>query len=133
MPDFHRRAIDGADLDTAGARGRVVVIDFFSKHCEPCKRTLPELEALHRAEPEVLVIGVAEDESASDAQETVSAYQLTFKVVHDQGNALSGRYRVTDIPTTFVARPGGAIHWVGGAQITQDALSRAIAEARRAP
>jgi cytochrome c-type biogenesis protein len=131
MPDIHRRAIDGADVDTAGARGRVVVIDFFSKHCEPCRRTLPELEALHRAEPEVLVIGVAEDDAVSDVQEMVSTHQLTFKVVQDQGNVLSGRYRVRDIPTTFVARPGGAIHWVGGADVTQDALSRAIAEARR--
>lgn len=131
MPDIHRRAIDGTDIDTAGARGRVVVVDFFSKHCEPCKRTLPELEALHRAEPEVLVVGVAEDDSVSDVQEVVSTHQLTFKVVHDQGNVLSGRYRVSDIPATFVVRPGGAVHWVGGAQITQDDLARAIAEARR--
>jgi len=132
LPDFRRRALDGSEIDTARGRGRVVVVDFFAKSCEPCRRTLPELEALHRAEPEVLVVGVAEDESVSDANEVVSAHQLTFEVVHDQGNVLSGRFRVSDLPITFVAGPGGAIHWVGDARVTQDGLSRAIAAARRA-
>jgi thiol-disulfide isomerase/thioredoxin len=133
MPDVHRRALDGALVDTARARGQVVIVDFFAKYCEPCRRTLPELEALHRDEPSVLVVGVDEDENESDAREVVDSLRLTFEVVHDRDHVLSGRYRVTDLPMTFVAGPEGAIRWAGGEHLTSGDLARAVATARRPP
>jgi peroxiredoxin len=131
MREVHARALDGESVDTAGARGRVVVVEFFGKYCEPCKRALPALEALHRAEPEVLVVGVAEDTSEAEAREMVEMYHLTFKVVNDRDKALSGRYRVSEIPATFVASPKGVIRWVGGEAIGTDELSRVVAAVRR--
>jgi thiol-disulfide isomerase/thioredoxin len=131
MPEVHRRALDGADVDTARARGQVVVIDFFAKYCEPCKRALPEIEALHRDEPNVLVVGVAEDEAEGDAREMVDTFRLTFKVVHDREHVISGRYRVNELPMTFVAGPDGAIRWAGREHVTSGDLGRVIAAARR--
>src|SRR5437016_4900339 len=48
-PDFRRPTLDGSALETSTFRGRVVVIDFFAEHCTPCVRSLPAIEALHRA------------------------------------------------------------------------------------
>lgn len=130
LPDFRRPTLDGPTVDTKAARGQVVVVKFFAKYCEPCKRTLPAAEALHRENPDVLFIGVAEDERASDVREVVSAYGLSFPVVHDVGNVLSGRYRVTDMPMTFVARASGEVLWVGGPENTEAGLPLAIAAAK---
>jgi thiol-disulfide isomerase/thioredoxin len=131
MPDVHRRALDGADVDTARARGQVVIVDFFAKYCEPCRRTLPELEALHREAPNVLVVGIAEDETEADAREMIDTLRLTFKVVHDREHVLSGRYRVNELPMTFVAGPEGAIRWAGGEHVTSEGLARVVAAARQ--
>lgn len=126
IPDFHRPALDGSTIDTASARGRVVVIKFFAQYCEPCKKTLPEVEALHKDRPDVLVLGIDEDELASDAQQMVQRYGLTFPVIHDGSNVLSGRFRVREMPVTFVADKQGTIRWVGGPAQTGDELRRAI-------
>src|SRR4051794_27417397 len=62
LPDFQRRTLDGPAADTKALRGRVVVVKFFAKYCEPCKQTLPWMESFAESHKDVAVIGVAEDE-----------------------------------------------------------------------
>ncbi len=126
LPSFHRVALDGSPVDTKSLAGRVVVVKFFAEYCAPCQKTLPAAEALHKSHPEVLLVGVSEDERASTAQEIASRFGLTFPVVHDAGQVLAGRFRVTEMPATFVAGTDGTIQWVGGADQNEDALERAV-------
>ena len=127
LPDIKRRTLDGATFDTAEARGKkVTVVKFFAKYCEPCKRSLPWFEQFAKTHPEVAVLGIAEDERESDVRDVVSTFGLTFPIVHDTGNALSGRFRVTDMPITFVADKSGRIRWVGGPGQTEADLESAV-------
>jgi thiol-disulfide isomerase/thioredoxin len=126
FPDFKRKTIDGAPFDTAQSRGKVVVVKFFAKFCEPCKTSLPWFQRFAVENPKVVVVGIAEDERESDVRELVQAYGLTFPVIQDTGNALSGRFRVTDLPITFVADPSGRVRWVGGPGQTEAQLEAAV-------
>lgn len=126
VPDFARPTLAGDRVDTETLRGKTVVIKFFAKYCEPCKRTLPAAQKLHQEHPEVAFVGVSEDEYASDAQALVQAYGLTFPVVHDQGNVLAGRFRVSEMPVTFVVDAQGVVQWVGGPAQNEDDLAAAI-------
>jgi cytochrome c biogenesis protein CcmG/thiol:disulfide interchange protein DsbE len=130
MPEFKRRAVDGRAVDTQALRGQVVVVKFFAKYCEPCKKTLPAAERIHQADPGVAFIGVAEDEYAADVDHMIQTYRLTFPVVHDRGNVLSGRFRVSEMPISFVVDRAGTIRWVGAEQHTEADLERAIAAAK---
>jgi cytochrome c biogenesis protein CcmG/thiol:disulfide interchange protein DsbE len=127
VPDFARPTLAGASVDTEKLRGKVVVIKFFAKYCEPCKRTLPAAEKLHRKHAEVAFVGVSEDEYASDAQVLVDTYGLSFPIVHDQGNVLAGRFRVSEMPVTFVVDTQGVVQWIGGPGQDEDDLAAAIA------
>ncbi|MCX4242265.1 TlpA family protein disulfide reductase [Paraliomyxa miuraensis] len=127
VPDFARPTLAGARIDTKELRGQVVVIKFFAKYCEPCKHTLPAAEKLHRKHPNVAFVGVSEDEYASDAQALVDGFGLSFPVVHDQGNVLAGRFRVSEMPVTFVVDAQGVVQWVGGPGQGEDDLAAAIA------
>jgi thiol-disulfide isomerase/thioredoxin len=132
LPDVKRRTLDGATFDTTEARGRkVVVVKFFAKYCEPCKRSLPWFQKFASDHPEVAVLGIAEDERESDARDVVTMYGLRFPIVHDTGNALSGRFRVTDMPITFVADRTGRIRWVGGPDQTESELEAAVSASSR--
>ena len=72
-------------------------------------------------------IGISEDEYASDAQSLVDGFGLSFPVVHDQGNVLAGRFRVSEMPVTFVIDGQGVVQWVGGPGQDEDDLASAIA------
>jgi thiol-disulfide isomerase/thioredoxin len=132
LPKFERRTVN-ADKVSSAAGGQVVVVKFFAKYCEPCKKTLPAAERLHRERTQVLFVGVAEDEYQADVQEMIDRYQLTFPIVHDRGNVLAGRFRVQDLPLTFVADRKGTVRWVGGGKTSESDLEAAIEWAETAP
>jgi peroxiredoxin len=130
LPAFRRSTLDGSSIDTKALQGRVVVVKFFAEYCAPCQKTLPAAEALHQSHPDIVMLGVSEDERQSTARELVSRFQLSFPVVHDSGQILAGRFRVTEMPATFIAGSDGTIQWVGDAEQDEDALERALASIR---
>lgn len=129
-PKFARDTLDGRRIDTGSLTGKVWVVKFFAEYCEPCKRTLPEAQRLHEKFDDVAFIGVSEDERQEDAAGLVRTYGLSFPVVLDRGNVLSGRFRVSQLPITFVVDAAGNVAWVGGPEQDENALERAIASVR---
>jgi len=124
-PSFKREAIDGSSVQVA-TPGKVVVVKFVAKYCQPCVRTLPAIEKLHAKHPEILIVGVSEDESEADARALVATYNLTFPIVHDNQQVLAARYRVSDLPVTYVLDGKGNVAWVGGPEKSEDDLVGAI-------
>jgi thiol-disulfide isomerase/thioredoxin len=127
VPAFKRPSVQGPMFDTATAAGRVVVVDFFAAYCLPCQRALPAVERLARERRDVVFVGVSLDDDAGLAMRQVSRHRLTFPVVHDAGNVLAGRFRVTDLPATFVIDGAGRVAWVSGPGQSEGALDRAVA------
>jgi peroxiredoxin len=130
LPEFRGPALDGRSVDMALFRGRPVVVKFFAEYCEPCKRTLPAAQRLSGENPQVVFVGVSADDHASTARAIAARYALTFVVVHDRGRALQGRFRVRELPVTFVADSSGTVRWVGGAEQTEHDLERALRAVR---
>jgi cytochrome c biogenesis protein CcmG/thiol:disulfide interchange protein DsbE len=129
-PDFKRDALDGSKFELGASKGKVVVVKFVAKYCEPCVRTLPAIEKLHAKHPEIFIVGVSEDERESEARELVATYKLTFPVVHDNQQVLAARYRVRDLPVTYVLDGHGNVAWVGGPEKSESDLIAAIEAAK---
>jgi thiol-disulfide isomerase/thioredoxin len=126
----HRTTLDGQPFDAAQLAGKPVLVKFFADYCKPCKETLPAAERVHQSHPEVVFVGIDEDESVETASTVAHRFGLTFPVIHDDSNVLSGRFRVSTMPMTFVADATGAIRWVGGEGQTEDELRQAVEAAR---
>ena len=133
IPSFRRPTVQGGTFDSSDTSGKLLVIDFFAAYCRPCQRKLPELEALHRRQPGVSIVGISLDENGAVARKSVARHRLTFPVVHDAGNVLAGRLRVTELPISFIVDGQGRIRWVGGPDQPDDALARAVAALTAAP
>jgi len=127
VPAFRRPTVQGPTFDTGDAhtRARVLVVDFFAAYCRPCQKSLPALEALHAQRPDVDVVGVSLDDDVDGAVRMVNRHHLTFPVVHDGGHVLAGRFRVTELPVSFVADATGRIIWAAGPAQAED-LPRAV-------
>ncbi len=131
MPAIHHRhTLDGQPLEAEQLAGKPVLVKFFADYCLPCRATLPAAERLHESHPDVTFLGIDEDESSETASSLAQRYGLKFAVVHDEANVLSGRFRVSSMPTTFVVDSKGVVRWVGGEGQTEDELRRAVEAAR---
>ncbi len=126
LPEFERPTLDGKRVATKSLVGRPVVVKFFAEYCKPCQRTLPAAERLHRENPDVAFIGVSEDERESTARSVVQQHGLSFPVVLDRGNVLAGRFRVGEMPVTFVVDRRGVVRWVGSSDQTEADLKQAV-------
>jgi len=56
-PDIGFTAISGKTMRIADLKGKVVLMDFWASWCIPCRRSFPEVDALHRElEPKGLAV-----------------------------------------------------------------------------
>src|SRR6185436_19304467 len=65
-PDFELPAVSGKRIKLSSYRGKVVVLNFWTKNCRPCLEEMPsfaEMAQTLRQDPGVAVITVSTDES----------------------------------------------------------------------
>jgi peroxiredoxin len=96
-PDFTARDVDGATFRLSDHLGReVVLLDFWSTFCEPCKAEFPHLRALFDRERArgLLVVGVAMDgpETVADVPAFVKRFSIDFPVVVDDDSRIASLY-----------------------------------------
>jgi len=133
LPDFTRRTVEGTPFASEGLRGKVVVVEFFAQYCEPCWRALPAVQKLAAGDPDLLVLGIGEDEYASETQSMARQLGLSFPVLHDAGNEFAARLRVGKIPATLVLDRKGLVRWQARPGDGLAELKRAVAALRREP
>jgi peroxiredoxin len=96
-PDFTARDVDGNTFRLGDHLGKeVILLDFWSTFCEPCKAEFPHLRAMYAAHKArgLLVVGVAMDgpESIADVPSFVKRYHIDFPVVLDDDSRIASLY-----------------------------------------
>ncbi|WAS94820.1 TlpA disulfide reductase family protein [Nannocystis punicea] len=101
----------GASVDLAAMRGKLVLVDFWASWCEPCRRELPELEALYKKHQAsgLELIGVSMDEQRADAEAFLRDVTVSFPMIHDEGQALAKSWSPPKMPTLYVIDREGKV------------------------
>jgi thiol-disulfide isomerase/thioredoxin len=125
--------LKGDLANTADAKGKVFLIDFWATNCPPCLAEFPKLKQLYadKHEEGFEVLGISLD----DSEDTVEAFQaqakLPWRMVCDTDQVRQARekYRVRTIPSLFLVGRDGRIAQVDlkGNDLRQ-AVERCLAE-----
>jgi peroxiredoxin len=96
-PDFAGRDVQGKTFRLSDHLGKeVVLLDFWSTYCEPCKAEFPHLRAMYEARrPQgLLVVGVTMDgpETIADVPAFVRRMEIDFPVVLDEDSRIASLY-----------------------------------------
>lgn len=113
-------------------KGKVTVIDFWATSCVPCKKLMPEIEALYTEKKDagVEVIGIAIDDNPGLVQKTLAERGVTYETIMDPASNLQGAYRVTELPQTFVFdRTGTLRFFTKGGELAEVAQIREAVDA----
>ncbi len=131
LPEIGRHiTVFGTAFDSDELRGHPVFFKFFAEYCVPCKESLPAFQRLHQTHEEVRFVGIDEDPQMEDAVELAREFRLTFPVIADQNKVLSGRFKVSMLPTSFAVDASGTVRWVRTSRTSEKDLKRAVAALR---
>jgi peroxiredoxin len=102
-PEFALRDLKGVEWNFKALRGKVVLVNFWATWCPPCRREMPDMQALHeRFGPRGLVILAISDEDAGKVEPFLAAQKYTYSILLDPGRKVNQLFGVGGIPKSFL-------------------------------
>jgi thiol-disulfide isomerase/thioredoxin len=100
---------DGKELDLAGLKGKVVVLDFWGTWCGPCRAAMPHLKELYAKHKEegLVVIGVHTTNGGDEMAEYVKEESLSWPVAVDVEKKTVAAFHVDSYPDYYVIDRAG--------------------------
>lgn len=109
-PDFTLPTLGDEPFTLSEQRGQPVVMNFWATWCPPCRAEIPFFqEAARKYNGQVAIVGVDDGEPAALVSSFVRELGMTYPVPLDEDSAVSRRYRVNSLPTTFFVDREGVI------------------------
>lgn len=115
-PDFELPSVGGGTLRLSSHRGKVVVLNFWTKSCRPCLEEMPSFADLARSlksRSDVVVLAVSTDDTPEDVQGTLRSVlggDAPFQTGVDPDAAVVGkRYGTRLYPETWLIDTKGVI------------------------
>jgi peroxiredoxin len=122
--DFTLPSLDGKPITLSDLRGKVVLINFWTTWCSPCREEMKSMERLYRKlkHRQFTILAVDIMENPETVRDFAQRHELSFPIVLDAKGEVSGKYMATAIPMTYildkhlraVGKVIGPRRWVGG-------------------
>ncbi|MFP6680230.1 MAG: TlpA disulfide reductase family protein [Dehalococcoidia bacterium] len=129
--DFNLNTIDQEEtLRLSDLRGKIVMVDFWSSWCPPCRQEAPELQEAYEdfQDQDVEFVGIAIWDVDSETRKFKNAYGLEYPILVDPRGAIAVEWGVLGLPEKFFLNREGEIvkKYVG--PMTRDRVGLEIRE-----
>ncbi len=108
------RLLTGANLNWAGYRGKVVLVDFWATYCQPCMKAMPNIKENYAKYHDrgFEVVGISIDKIPRDkVAAVVMKEQIPWAICRDADSpsSMAQYYGVTGIPTFYLIGRDGKV------------------------
>jgi peroxiredoxin len=116
-PDFSIKGRDGQPIKLSDYRGKVVFLNFWATWCKPCIAEMPDMETMMSKfkDRNFQMLAISVDNRWQEVDKFYEELNLTIPAFLDPGHQVSGLYKVTKFPETFIIDANGYVvkHKVG--------------------
>lgn len=129
-PDFTLKNADGYTVSLASYRGKTVIVNFWASWCQPCRAEMPAIDAVARAHPgHVAVLAVDVMEGIVLVERYRNEVPLSFVPLLDPDGAVTGRYHVVSLPSSFFIGPHGTVRAVNVGPLDRSTIEQNVQKA----
>jgi peroxiredoxin len=101
--DFTLADLQGKAWHLQDLRGKVVLVNFWATWCPPCRKEMPDLDALYnKFKDQGLVVLAISDEEAAKVAPFIAERKISYPVLLDPGRKVNDAFIVEGIPKSFV-------------------------------
>jgi peroxiredoxin len=101
--DFTLTDLQGKAWHLADLRGKVVLVNFWATWCPPCRKEMPDLQALFdRYKDQGFVVLAISNEDAAKVQPFIVERNISYPVLLDPGDKVGHSFVVEGNPKSFV-------------------------------
>jgi peroxiredoxin len=101
--DFTLEDLHGNPWHLQDLRGKVVLVNFWATWCPPCRKEMPDLDALYnKYKDQGFVVLAISDEEAAKVSPFISEHKISYPVLLDPGRKVNDAFIVEGIPKSFV-------------------------------
>jgi len=108
--DFTLRDLQGKEWTLSQLRGKVVLVNFWATWCPPCRKEMPDLDALYRqfGDKGLVVLAVSDEDSAK-VKPFLAEHKYSYPILLDPGDKATKLMAVDGIPKSFVYDRNGKL------------------------
>jgi thiol-disulfide isomerase/thioredoxin len=101
--DFTLKDLKGKKWTLSELRGKIVLVNFWATWCPPCRKELPDLDAIqaHFASQGLVILAI-DDEDMAKIGSFYGGKMPSFNILLDPGHKTGELFHVEGIPKTFV-------------------------------
>lgn len=127
-PDFTVEAMDGSKVRLADLKGKPVVINFWASWCTPCRKEMPDFEAVYKqfAPSGLQLYGINVGESKVSISDFVNQVGATFPIAVDTDEEAQNAYKILPIPATFFIGADGKIKGIYQYQMSRSQIEAEV-------
>jgi peroxiredoxin len=101
--DFTLTDLHGNPWHLRELKGKVVLVNFWATWCPPCRKEMPDLQALYdKYKEQGFVVLSISDEEPAKVQPFITERKITYPVLLDPGRKVNEEFQVEGIPKSFV-------------------------------
>src|SRR6266446_4335249 len=110
-PDFSLTDLDGKPVTLAGAKGKVILLNFWATWCGPCRAEIPDLVELQKKYKDHLqILGLVVDDDDQDViKEFAGKFGINYPVALATNDIRLQYGGIPALPTSFVLDSEGRI------------------------
>ncbi len=103
-PDFTLTAMDGKEISLSDYNGSIIIINFWTTWCGPCRYEIPDLMELRKKyDGDLIVLGISLDyEPSSVVPSFAERLGINYPILYGDSGIARTYGGVSGIPTTFI-------------------------------
>jgi peroxiredoxin len=110
-PDFSLVDTSGNTVSLSQMKGKVIVVNFFTIWCQPCRHEMPDLNAIYKENKDkgLSMVGICLNADPNQLKVLVKQLNLDYPVLLGTDQVSKDYGEIVGVPTTFIIDKQGKI------------------------